>query len=148
MCVYTHPHMRALPPPALRPPLPAGGQPWSLQRSQKHLVTHHPRTRLRVLLLKRMYNPSPCATCPPHRTRPGQEIQCYLISNGCTILHPLVLHRCSAGLVLLVSQMLLLVSQHRVWGCRDQATLTSPSNSSISPPSTRMVTRFLHFREG
>lgn len=37
---------------------------------------------------------------------------------------------------------------HGVWGCRDQATLTSPSNSSISPPSTRMVTRFLHFREG
>lgn len=30
----------------------------------------------------------------------------------------------------------------------DQPTLTSPSNSSISPPSTRMVMRFLHFREG
>lgn len=26
--------------------------------------------------------------------------------------------------------------------------LTSPSNSSSSPPSTRMVTRFLHFTEG
>lgn len=34
----------------------------------------------------------------------------------------------------------------RVEGIR--LALTSPSNSSISPPSARMVTRFLHFTEG
>lgn len=102
-----------------------------------------PHTSLPFIKMGLRY-PQSSATCSSHRSRQGQMIQLYLMpSNGRTISHHTSSKQC-----LMPALNWLMGEQRGYEGGGGRLALTSPSNSSISPPSTRMVTRFLHFTEG